>query len=229
MNNLLEPLSIPAYITVHLGSPDDDGENVTLSFPDYIKGVASATNVETLPDEALKAVLYSQITLALNRITNRVYRKMRYPFDITSDAEFDQPYIYNGETFDNVSKIIDGIFTQYIAREFENSPIDAVVCYGGVIRCRGLSVEQSISLAQNGMDFFEILQYAFGRDVYIEGNTVLVGLQTDGLLSYPLVVGDRGKTVSGLQIALNQIGLNYKSIPRFSDIDGIYGKIPHKR
>ena len=223
MNNFIEPLSIPAYITVHLDSPERESENVTVSFPDYIKGVASATEIENLPNEALKAVLYSQITLALNRINDRVYRKKRYPFDITSDEEFDQPYAYNGETFERVSKIIDEIFTQYIAREYDNYPIDAVVCYGGAIRCRGLSVEQSITLAQNGMDFLEILRYSFGRDIYIEDNTVLTGLQTDGLLTYPLAAFDRGKMVSGLQIALNQIGQNYSSIPHFNDIDGIYG------
>ena len=35
---------IPAYITVHLGKLDADGENVTVQFPDYIKTDEKALN-----------------------------------------------------------------------------------------------------------------------------------------------------------------------------------------
>lgn len=33
---------IPETITVHLGTPDSDAPNVTVSFPSYIKNVASS-------------------------------------------------------------------------------------------------------------------------------------------------------------------------------------------
>lgn len=33
---------IPEYITVHLGAPDEEAENVTVPFIDYIKNVASS-------------------------------------------------------------------------------------------------------------------------------------------------------------------------------------------
>ncbi len=33
---------IPRTITVHLGAPDQAAENVTVSFPDYVKNVASS-------------------------------------------------------------------------------------------------------------------------------------------------------------------------------------------
>ena len=33
---------IPEYITVHLGAPDAPAENVTVTFPRYIKGVAAS-------------------------------------------------------------------------------------------------------------------------------------------------------------------------------------------
>ena len=32
---------VPSTITVHLGPPDQWAENVTVSFPDYVKNVAS--------------------------------------------------------------------------------------------------------------------------------------------------------------------------------------------
>ena len=33
---------IPVYITVHLGRPGSDAQNVTVTFPEYIKNVASS-------------------------------------------------------------------------------------------------------------------------------------------------------------------------------------------
>ena len=47
--------SIPETITVHLGPPNSDAENVTLSFPDYIKNVASSEIYPTWPDAAIRA------------------------------------------------------------------------------------------------------------------------------------------------------------------------------
>ena len=58
---------IPAYITVHLGSPDSSAENVTVPFADYIKNVASSEIYPTWPENAIRANLYAQISYALNR------------------------------------------------------------------------------------------------------------------------------------------------------------------
>ena len=33
---------VPEYITVHIGTAGSGGQNVTVSFPDYIKNVASS-------------------------------------------------------------------------------------------------------------------------------------------------------------------------------------------
>ena len=95
---------IPAYITVHLGKADDIAENITVSFPDYIKSVASTTLSPDIPDEALCAIMYAQISRALYRITERQYRKMGYAFDITDDPNIDLAYEYNGAVFsDNIT------------------------------------------------------------------------------------------------------------------------------
>ena len=40
---------IPTYITVHLGTPDSDAENLTISFREYIKNVASSEVYPTPP------------------------------------------------------------------------------------------------------------------------------------------------------------------------------------
>ena len=46
---------IPENITVHLGPPSSNAENVTVSFPDYIKNVASGEIYPTWPESALRA------------------------------------------------------------------------------------------------------------------------------------------------------------------------------
>ena len=222
-NEYLLP-TIPAYITVHLGKPYENADNVTLSFPDYIKGVANATLDADMPREALIAIIYAQVSFALNRINSKYYRKQKQPFDITSDPEFDQPFVYSGVSFEDVSLIIDEIFTEYVSYIGERTPIDANVCYDTRRVCSGLSFEGSIELALNGKSYEEILRYYYGNNIYIEKNAELFGLQTDDLLYYPLKSGDVGKEVSGLQIALNRIASNYTTINYISDIDGIYNE-----
>jgi hypothetical protein len=46
---------IPENITVHLGAPDEPARNVTVSFPNYIKNVASSELYPTWPESALRA------------------------------------------------------------------------------------------------------------------------------------------------------------------------------
>ena len=46
---------IPEFITVHLGSPSSNAPNVTVSFPDYVKNVASSEIYPTWDEDALRA------------------------------------------------------------------------------------------------------------------------------------------------------------------------------
>ena len=62
-------VQIPSQITVHLGAAaDQSAPNVTVSFPDYIKNVASSEIYPTWPENALRANIYAHISFALNRI-----------------------------------------------------------------------------------------------------------------------------------------------------------------
>ena len=212
---------IPAYITVHMGEVDSEADNVTVSFPDYIKSVSSSQLDPDIPTEALYAVIYAQITLALNRILSRFYRTRGYNFDITNDPNVDQLYVYMHPTYDNINRIVDNIFTEYISRENEIMPISAEICYSG-IRCRGLSVESSIEMAENGMGYEEILKYAFGRDIYIVKDAIVSGISNELMLTYPIYPGERNSSVSSLQLALNRVGANYETIPKIENINGLY-------
>ena len=46
---------VPRTITVHLGLPDQWAENVTVSFPDYVKNVASSEIYPTWEPSAIRA------------------------------------------------------------------------------------------------------------------------------------------------------------------------------
>ncbi len=83
---------IPAKITVHLGRPQSNAENVTVSFVNYIKNVASSEIYPTWPENALRANIYAQISFALNRVYTEYYRSRGYAFDITNSTAYDQSF-----------------------------------------------------------------------------------------------------------------------------------------
>ena len=60
--------TIPSYITVHLGAPNEPAPDVTLLWADYIKNVASSEIFPTWPDEAIRANVLAEISFALNRV-----------------------------------------------------------------------------------------------------------------------------------------------------------------
>ena len=59
---------VPEYITVHMGPPSSDAQNITVPYIYYLKSVASSEIYPTWPTEALKANILAQNTLALSLI-----------------------------------------------------------------------------------------------------------------------------------------------------------------
>ena len=69
---------IPQQITVHLGTPNSDAENVTVSFSDYVKNVASSEIYPTWDESALRANILAIVSFALNRVYTEFYRARGY-------------------------------------------------------------------------------------------------------------------------------------------------------
>ncbi|MFR8817311.1 MAG: hypothetical protein ACLVFS_02190 [Butyricicoccus sp.] len=67
-------VSIPETITVHLGAPSENAQNITVPFADYIKNVASSEIYPTWPEQAIRANVYAQISYVLNRVFTEWYR-----------------------------------------------------------------------------------------------------------------------------------------------------------
>lgn len=212
---------IPDRITVHLGSPDSPAENITVSFADYIKNVASSEIYPTWPDSALRANIYAIITFALNRYYTEYYRSRGYNFDITSSTQYDQKFIKGREVFENISLIVDEIFNDYVTKADQIQPYFTTYCNGTSVQCDGLSQWGTVTLANQGRTPYEILQNYYGNDINIVTNAP-VGTNTP---SYPGVIidlGDSGEDVRTIQRQLNRIGANYPSIPRIPITNGIF-------
>ncbi len=88
-SRVLRQVVIPDPITVHLGTPDAYASNVQVSFPDYVKNVASSEIYPTWPDSALRANIYAIITFGLNSVYTEWYRIKGYNFDITCNTAYD--------------------------------------------------------------------------------------------------------------------------------------------
>lgn len=212
---------IPDRIVVHLGAPNEDAENVTVAFTDYIKNVASSEIYPTWPYEALKANILAQISVALNRVYTEYYRSLGKPFDITSSTAYDQSFVYQRDIYDTVSEIVDEIFNSYISREGFVEPLFATFCDGIEVSCNGLSQWGSVEFANNGADYLTILKNYYGDDISVITNVPVENVRQ----SAPAVAireGDTGRDVESVQLRLNRISANYPGIPKIPSPDGFF-------
>lgn len=213
---------IPETITVHLGLPDQPAENVTVNFLDYIKNVASSEIYPTWPESAIRANIYAQISYALNRVYTEWYRSKGYDFDITNTTQYDQYFVKDREVFENISRIVDEIFNNYVVREGSVSPLFTAYCNGTTSRCDGLSQWGTVTLAEQGYTPLEILQFYYGDDIAIIKNAP-IRPNVESYPGFPLKLGSSGNEVKTIQQQLNRIADAYPSIPKINDPNGIFG------
>ncbi len=214
--------TIPEQIVIHLGSPDSDAINVTETFANYIKNVASSEIYPTWPEAALRANILAQISVALNRVYTEFYRSRGYNFDITNSPAYDQTYVYQRDIFENISQIVDEIFDSYIRREGNIEPLFAEFCDGIEVQCNGLYQWGSVELAEEGLDYFSILQNYYGNDIVIERN---VPVENTPSSAPPVTLreGDTGRDIELIQRKLNRISTNFPGIPKIYPADGFFG------
>ena len=214
--------TIPETITVHLGLPDAPAENVTVSFPDYIKNVASSEIYPTWPEAAIRANIYAQISYALNRVYNEFYRSQGYDFDITNTTQFDQKFIKGRDIYENISQIVDDIFNDYVVRQGRIDPFFTAYCNGSTSFCPGLLQWGTVELAEQGLTPYQILQYYYGNNIGIVENAP-ISANIPSYPGVPLRVGSSGNDVKTIQLQLNRIASNYPAIPRISNPNGVFG------
>jgi peptidoglycan hydrolase-like protein with peptidoglycan-binding domain len=212
---------IPQNITVHLAGPNTAAANVTLPFTDYVKNVASSEIYPTWDESALRANINAIVSFALNRIYTEFYRSRGYDFDITSSTAIDQAFVNGRSYFENISRLVDELFNDYLRRPGFVEPLAAKFCNGTTVTCEGLSQWGSQNLARQGYDSTQILRSYYGN-VEIVNNAPVMGI-TSSYPGTPLRRGTSGPSVVTVQVMLNRIAQNYPAIPKLANVDGIYG------
>ena len=222
LGRILGQVTIPTYITVHLGRPQNAAENVTVPFLYYLKNVACSEIYPTWPYEALKANIWAQASLALNRIYTEWYPSQGYDFDITNSTAFDQAFVKDRNIFDSVAVVVNEVFNQYIQKANYQEPYHAEYCDGKIASCPGMKQWGPLSLANQGYTAIEILRYYYGDSILIRESNNIQDIQA----SYPgvLRIGSSGQEVREMQEFLNAIAINYPAIPVIFPVDGIFNE-----
>ena len=212
---------VPQQITVHLGSPNSNAANVTVPFSDYVKNVASSEIYPTWDESALRANILAIVSFALNRVYTEFYRSRGYDFEITSSTAFDQAFVNGRSYFENISRLVDELFNDYLRRPGFVEPLAAKFCNGTTVTCEGLSQWGSQNLAQQGYNSDQILRSYYGN-VETVRNAPIRGIM-NSYPGTPLRRGSTGPNVVVLQTAINRIAQNYPAIPKIPAVDGVFG------
>ena len=218
---VLSRVVIPKNITVHLGRPAASARNVTVSFRDYIANVASSEVYPTWPEQALRANIHCQISLALNRIYTEWYPSKGYSFNITNSTSYDQYYVHGRTVFQVMVKLTDDIFNTYIRKTGTVNPYYAEYCDGKSVTCPGLKQWGTVTLANQGRSALSILKYYYGQNIEIVRTNNIQSIP-QSYPGSPLQQGDRGSAVFTLQRQLNRIAKDYPFLGKLT-VDGIFG------
>ena len=219
---LPEPV-VPEYIVVHDGDLNNTrAPNYWVPFTDYIKNVASSEIYSTWPRETIKANVLAILSFTLNRVFTEWYRGKGKNFTITSSTQYDHAFFYQRNVFENISNIVDEIFTTYVTKPGIRQPLFTQYCDGNRSSCPDwMSQWGSKALGDQGYSAFEILQYYYGNDIYLKQAEKVAGVP----MSFPghvLDIGSTGNDVLVIQNQLNAISNNFPAIAKVRD-DGIYG------
>ena len=150
------------------------------------------------------------------------YRNQGYDFTITSSTAYDHKWIPNRNIYDNISRIVDELFSNYLSRPNVRQPILTQYCDGRQVQCPNWMTQWgSKSLGDEGYSAIEILRYFYGENMYINTAQEISGIPSSWP-GYDLTVGASGQKVLQMQEQLNVIAGAYPAIPRLN-ADGVFG------
>lgn len=221
---VLSRVVIPEYVIVHDGSPDDPtAANYYERYRDYVKNVASSEIYATWPDSAIRANVLAIMSFTLNRVYTEWYRNKGHDFTITSSTAYDHKWTRGRNYFDNISLIVDEIFSYYLSRPNVRQPILTQYCDGHRVTCPNwMSQWGSKYLGDQGYTPIQILRNYYGQDMYINSAEEISGVPASWP-GYNLDIGATGPKVTQIQEQLNAIADVYSAIPPTS-VDGILGE-----
>ena len=133
---VLDRVVIPEYVVVKEGTPSEGGDVYYVPYKDYIKNVASSEIYSTWDEAAIRANVLAIQSFVLNRVFTEWYRNKGYNFTITNSTRYDQAFNYGRTIYEDISIIVDEMFTNYIKREGEIQPLFAQYCDGRNVVCQ---------------------------------------------------------------------------------------------
>ena len=221
---VLSRVVVPEFVVVHDGTPSDStAQNYYVRYRDYIKNVACSEIYSTWSENTIRANVLAIMSFTMNRVYTEWYRNKGYDFTITSSTAFDHKWMPGRNIFENISRIVDEIFTSYLSRPNVRQPILTQYCDGQRVKCpKWMSQWGSKYLGDQGYTPIEILRNYYGDNMYINTAEEIAGIPSSWL-GENLDIGSSGQKVRQMQEQLNTIAGAYPALATL-DVDGIFGE-----
>ena len=144
------------------------------------------------------------------------------PLGLRLSTAYDHAFNYGRNVYDNISVIVDEIFTNYVKRVGAKQPLLTQYCDGVKVQCPGwLTQWGSKYLGDQGKTPFDILTDFYGNSIELAQAEKVKGIP-ESYPGYTLTIGSKGQPVRTIQNYLNRISQAYPLIPKQVE-DGIYG------
>ena len=163
------------------------------------------------PEEALRANIIAQVSLALNRIWTEWYPSRGYSFNITSSPGYDQAYVNGRTVFAVMERLTAELFNTYVQRTGDVEPYFTEYCDGKTVTCPGMKQWGTVDRAREGMNALQILRYYYGNRVQLVTTDSIAAIPS----SYPGSPLRRGSTGTNVRILQKQLSRIAKDYPSF--------------
>lgn len=162
------------------------------------------------PEEALRANIIAQVSLALNRIWTEWYPSRGYSFNITGSPGYDQAYVNGRTVFAVMERLTAELFNTFVQRSGDAEPYFTEYCDGKTVTCPGMKQWGTVDRAREGMNALQILRYYYGNRVQLV-TTYNIAAIPSSYPGSPLRRGSTGTNVRILQKQLSRIAKDYPS------------------
>ena len=163
------------------------------------------------PEEALRANIIAQVSLALNRIWTEWYPSRGYSFNITGSPGYDQAYVNGRTVFAVMERLTAELFNTFVQRSGDAEPYFTEYCDGKTVTCPGMKQWGTVDRAREGMNALQILRYYYGNRVQLVTTDNIASIPS----SYPGSPLRRGSTGTNVRILQKQLSRIAKDYPSF--------------
>ena len=175
----------------------------------------------TWPEQALRANILAQISLALNRIWTEWYPSRGYSFNITGSPGVDQAYVSGRTVFAVMEKLTAELFNTYVRRSGDREPYYTEYCDGKTVTCPGMKQWGTVDRAKEGKNALQILRYYYGNDIELVQNAP-VRSPGQSYPGTPLRLGSKGDDVLVLKTMINRVSQSYPAIPKLFPVTNVF-------